>query len=91
MHNLGYWGGLKECERKLGIQRQIEGIDGVQAVQLWSYYKNINDNSALKQLILYNSQDVLSLEHIIIKAYNKIMKDCPVSNNISLTKQPSLL
>ncbi len=87
LHKLGYYGGLKKSERMLGIKRQVEDVTGKDAVELWNLYKNQNDKNALNQLILYNTQDVLSLEHIIIKACNKVMEDCPVFDIIPLKKQ----
>lgn len=54
-------GGLKEVERRLGIERRLCNIDGFMAVQLWHEYKNNNSKSALKMLLEYNSEDVLNL------------------------------
>jgi len=91
LRRIGYKGGQKMCEKKLGLHRQIKDIDGVKAVELWDLYKKKDDLEALNNLILYNSQDVLSLEHLIIKSYNLVMQDCPVSTKILLTKQPLLI
>ena len=53
--SLGYRGGLKAVERRLGLQRDptIQGVDGFEAVRLWHYYRR-GDHQALRKLILYN-------------------------------------
>lgn len=58
-HNLK--GGLKVVERKLGIGRTLEGIDGFMAVRLWWDYVNGNDEEALNNLLEYNREDVVNL------------------------------
>ena len=51
---LGYRGGLKNCERKLGIVRgDVEGIDGFLAVLLWRDYNNNGNEKALQTLLAY--------------------------------------
>ncbi|MGR3316868.1 MAG: ribonuclease H-like domain-containing protein [Candidatus Anammoxibacter sp.] len=87
LHKFGYYGGLKKIERTLGIKRQIEDVTGKDAVVLWKRYKNENDNNALNKLILYNSQDVLTLEQIMIKICNKAMEDCPIINKLPSIKK----
>ena len=42
-------GGLKVVERLLGIKRQLTGVDGYIAVQLWYDYVNNNNKEALPQ------------------------------------------
>jgi len=88
MQALGYRGGLKRCELLMGIKRQVpEGIDGREAVSLWHRYKQDKDISALRQLLAYNSQDVLSLEILLVKAYNRVMEGCPVNCRLPLPNQ----
>jgi uncharacterized protein YprB with RNaseH-like and TPR domain len=91
LRRLGFSGGLKKCEKLMGIKRQIQDMDGLQATFLWDQYQSYNDHEALHKLKMYNAQDVLTLEHIMIKSYNLIMADCPISLKLSLTRQPSLL
>lgn len=91
LRRLGFKGGLKKCEKQMNIKRQIQDVDGLQAIHLWNQYQKNNNFGALQKLMAYNSQDVLTLEHIIIKSYNLVMEDCPISVKIDLTKQPSLL
>ncbi|MFQ5902606.1 MAG: ribonuclease H-like domain-containing protein [Candidatus Binatia bacterium] len=55
------YGGLKEVERQLGIKRELTGIDGRAAVQLWFNYKSYGDKRFLTTLLEYNREDVLNL------------------------------
>jgi len=70
---LGYTGGLKGCENKVGIMRDsvVSNIDGKFAVFLWKYYKKYKSKKALNTLLSYNIEDVLSLEKLMIFSYNK--------------------
>jgi len=54
-------GGLKSVERQLGIARELTGVDGWAAVQLWWNYVNDGDRDALATLLKYNEEDVLNL------------------------------
>ena len=56
------YGGLKEVERQLGIERKLTGIDGFMAVRLWLNYKLYDDEKALLTLLGYNREDVLNLK-----------------------------
>ena len=60
----GLKGGLKAVETRLGIPRQLAGMDGFMAVRLWWDYVNDNDAEALKTLLEYNAEDVTNL-HIL--------------------------
>ena len=55
-------GGLKRVEEKLGIARQLKGVDGWMAVQLWQDYVERGDAEALQTLLEYNRQDVVNLQ-----------------------------
>jgi uncharacterized protein YprB with RNaseH-like and TPR domain len=70
LHRLGYWGGLKRIERRLGIRRSEEtsGIGGFDAVRLWEDYTAGNDD-ALDLLVAYNLEDVVNLEPLAEFAY----------------------
>lgn len=57
----GLYGGLKRVEERLGIARRSKGIDGVDAMRLWSRYEASGDEEALKALLSYNRDDVLNL------------------------------
>jgi len=56
------YGGLKAVEIQLEINRQLKGIDGVEAVRLWWRYQNNNDQDALARLLKYNEEDVMNLK-----------------------------
>ena len=55
------YGGLKSVERQLGIERQLKGIDGYEAVKLWWKYVDNFDLDALNILLQYNKEDVINL------------------------------
>ncbi|TAK02548.1 exonuclease [bacterium] len=61
------YGGLKEVERQLGIERHSTGIDGFMAVRLWLNYKLYDDEKALLTLLGYNREDVLNLKALRLK------------------------
>ena len=54
-------GGLKGAERTLGIHRDTEGVDGLQAMRLWVAYQQ-GDQEALELLLRYNKEDCVNLE-----------------------------
>ncbi len=58
------YGGFKKVERRLGITRELEGIDGKEAVFLWHRYAHNGDETALKTLLKYNEEDVKNLKHL---------------------------
>ncbi len=71
LKSLGYKGGLKACEKLLGLDRgPLDGIDGYSAVLLWQAFERLNDNRILETLLSYNVEDVLSLEILMCFAYN---------------------
>lgn len=55
------YGGLKAVERKLGIARKTQGIDGRMAVKLWYDYQDYGNRKSLALLLQYNKEDVLNL------------------------------
>ena len=59
-------GGLKGVERTLGIHRDTEGVDGLQAMRLWAAYKT-GDREALELLLHYNKEDCVNLEAVAYK------------------------
>ncbi len=75
---LGYTGGLKACERHLGLDREgLEGVDGNFAVLLWDDYIRNRNERALETLLAYNIQDVVNLEVLLVIAYNLNLKATP--------------
>ena len=55
-------GGFKSVERQLGIDRNLQGINGYDAVRLWWRYIDAFDMDALNTLLQYNKEDVLNLK-----------------------------
>ncbi len=80
--SLGYKGGLKGCEAQLEIDRgDLKDIDGFFAPLLWYDYKKNRNEKALETLLAYNIQDVLTLENLMVIAYNLKIKDTPFYGN----------
>ena len=78
LKSLGFSGGLKGCERQMGIDRgDLSDIDGYDAVILWDYYKRTGDERKLKLLLDYNSIDARNLETLMVMAYNMKLKNTP--------------
>ena len=71
LKSLGYVGGLKSCEKQLGLKRYgLEFIDGSMAIQLWyDYYYNSN-LYALDTLLAYNIEDTINLEKLMRISFN---------------------
>ena len=69
---LGFKGGLKGCEKQLGLNRGVlDGVDGYFAVLLWRQYERYNDEKALESLLAYNIEDTVNLERLLVEAYNR--------------------
>ncbi len=73
LHRIGFWGGLKRIERRLGILRSEEtaGLRGADAIRLWEAYRAGNDD-ALDTLVAYNREDVVNLEPLAEFAYRSM-------------------
>lgn len=88
--SLGYRGGLKGCERQLGIDRgELDGVDGYFAVLLWRDYMEGNP-AALETLLAYNALDVINLERLMVEAHNKKLEETPFAllNELPLPELP---
>lgn len=57
-------GGLKAVERQLGLERQTQGVDGLQAMALWAEWQTWGRRDSLERLLLYNREDVELLEQV---------------------------
>lgn len=91
--SLGYKGGLKGCEKKLGIDRgDLSDVDGFFAVLLWEDFKRNKNQKALETLLAYNIQDVVNLETLMTIAFNKKLKDTPFekARRLSLLSSPPI-
>lgn len=90
LSSLGLRGGLKNCERQLGLERDgVESIDGYFAVLLWWDYHNSGNTKALDTLLAYNAADVINLEQLMIIAFNMKLDNTPFRATLQLTP-PSL-
>jgi uncharacterized protein YprB with RNaseH-like and TPR domain len=72
LRSLGLRGGLKACERQVGMTRPgLEEVDGYVAVLLWHDYHGRRNPLALQTLLAYNVQDVINLEPLMVQAFNR--------------------
>ena len=93
LKSLGYGGGLKRCEKALGIQRgDLDGVDGFFAVLLWQDYQRNGNEKALETLLAYNIEDVVNLETLMIMAYNMKIQQTPFaeSHQLPLPRMPEI-
>ena len=83
--SLGYKGGLKSCERQLGIDREeLADVDGFFAVKLWWDYLNRGNEGALQTLLAYNAVDVVDLELLMVMAYNMKLRETPFEDSYQM-------
>jgi uncharacterized protein YprB with RNaseH-like and TPR domain len=61
------YGGLKKVEIRLGIHRDTEGVDGIEAMRLWERFRRQTEMEALEVLLRYNREDVENLEALALK------------------------
>lgn len=80
---LGYSGGLKKCEKAMGIDRKdLDGVDGFFAVLLWRDFHQNQNEKALETLLAYNIEDVVNLEMLMVMAYNMQIETTPFSDTL---------
>lgn len=74
LRKLGFKGGLKRVETQLGIHRrpEVDGMDGMDAVRLWSQYRRHSDEDALNLLITYNREDIENLSLLLAFTYPRL-------------------
>ncbi len=78
LKGLGYTGGLKGCEKKLGIDREeLDGVNGYFAVLLWNDYRRKGNPKALETLLAYNTLDAVNLHRLMVTAYNLKLRQTP--------------
>ncbi len=73
LRRLGFRGGLKRIERRLGLERpdDLKGLTGSDAVKLWGRYERGNED-AMDALIGYNRQDTENLRPLMHYAYESL-------------------
>ncbi|MBW1635899.1 MAG: ribonuclease H-like domain-containing protein [Deltaproteobacteria bacterium] len=82
---LGFKGGLKGCEKQLGINRgDLDGVDGYFAVLLWREYQKSGNRKLLETLLAYNIDDTVNLERLAVEAYNKNVLNTPFGSELLL-------
>jgi uncharacterized protein YprB with RNaseH-like and TPR domain len=86
----GFGRGLKACEHQLCVTRSVlPETTGAEAVRLWEKHQQ-GDRIALAKLLAYNTEDVLSLERLLIAGCNHSMQHCPIYHTIPIPKQPQM-
>ncbi len=89
LRSLGFVGGLKGCERQLGLDRgQLAGLDGYCAVLLWNEYQRSRDRRFLETLLAYNVEDTVNLELLLVKACNLKLAGTPFAASHFLPLPP---
>ena len=82
---LGLKGGLKGCEKMLGIDRgSLSGVDGFFAVLLWQEYQRSGNEKALETLLAYNIEDTVNLERLLTEAYNRNIAATPFAKELAI-------
>lgn len=78
LQGLGFRGGLKGCERQLGIGREeLAGVDGYFAVLLWNEYRRTGNPAARETLLAYNVADTVNLAALAVAACNRKLQATP--------------
>lgn len=78
LKGMGITGGLKGCEKMLGIDRsELDGLDGFFAVLLWRDFQKRKDEKTLETLLAYNIEDAINLEPLLIYTYNLKLRSTP--------------
>lgn len=93
LKSLGYRGGLKGCEKQLGLHRDdLDGIDGFCAVLLWQEFQRTWDRRVLETLLAYNVLDAVNLEPLMVTAYNAKLRDTPFheTHALELPRRPEM-
>ncbi len=72
---LGHRGGLKLLEHEQGIGRpnHLQGVDGRDAIRLWSAWER-GDKDALRIFAEYNLLDVVNLKTLMAMGYNRAVE-----------------
>ena len=82
---LGMHGGLKRLEQELGLEREtsLRGLDGLDAVRLWSQWR-LGDQTALDVLRAYNRADTETLVPLAAVVYKEMKSRFgPVTSTVS--------
>ncbi|MBM3958015.1 MAG: ribonuclease H-like domain-containing protein [Gemmatimonadetes bacterium] len=79
LRRIGFRGGLKAIERRLGVGRAAElgDLDGFDAVRLWRMAQE-GEPGAVATLIRYNAEDVASLPRLGAQAVRALARGTPL-------------
>ncbi|MCF6248480.1 MAG: ribonuclease H-like domain-containing protein [Desulfobacula sp.] len=93
--SLGYKGGLKKCEKALGMDRgDLDGVDGFFAVLLWQDFEKTGNEKSLETLLAYNIEDVVNLHFLMVTAFNmklkQLLPDFEIADNLPKPVQPKI-
>lgn len=75
---VGLQGGLKHIERLVGIEREgpLQGMDGWDAVRMWTRWRHSRDPAALNLLLAYNEADCINLQPLADLLYCRLVQLC---------------
>ncbi|MBD0305537.1 MAG: ribonuclease H-like domain-containing protein [Nitrospiraceae bacterium] len=75
---VGLRGGLKHIERMVGIEREgvLQGMDGWDAVRMWTRWRHSRDAGALELLLAYNQADCVNLQPLADLLYCQLVQQC---------------
>lgn len=71
---IGFKGGLKNIEKRVGLSRprEVEYVTGEEAVYLWKLWERNGNKNALNLLKKYNQEDTRNLEYLAEYAYHNL-------------------
>ncbi len=86
---LGYRGGLKAIEYKMGIDRvpAIQGFSGEDAIRQWNRWTHQRDEHARQLLLAYNEADCVNLQPLADAFYCRLVQasEMDLRSDLSLT------
>ncbi|NMI89222.1 hypothetical protein GLU26_01820, partial [Nanohaloarchaea archaeon] len=65
----------KKIEKDLGVERELEDIDGREAIKLWKRYNQHGDKEALDKLVRYNQYDAENLQSLLETARDMLIEE----------------
>ncbi len=92
LNGLDFRGGLKQCERLMGLPRTdtLHDVDGFMAVRLWHRHVR-GDQRALPALLRYNIEDAVNLQWLMETAYNMLVRRLPITvQAIEVNQRPHI-
>lgn len=56
---------------------ELKDVDGYTAVLLWTNYTRLANTRALEKLLVYNTEEVINLQGLMVVAYNMPVAQTP--------------